>query len=118
MELVLQRKDAPDVTDQIGPVTFTPPIDDEYWAYRVIVSPKQAVVGFPKFFTIGIGFAFEEDWNTNLPYTSSAEDIYEHIAHNKADDAVSRETCLQAIRLIQDAVAADKEAEAAANREK
>jgi hypothetical protein len=87
-------------------VMLTPPIDEGYWAYRVRLSEKQAIVGFPKFMTIGIGFAAEEDWNTNLPYTCGADEIYDHIEHNKGDEAISREDCIAAIRMIQDAAAA------------
>lgn len=104
--LVLEVRDQQDKTANIGPFALTPPIDESYWAYRVRLADEQAIVGFPKFSTIGIGFAQEEDWNTNLPYTCSAEQIYEHIEHNKADDSISREDCITAIRMIQDAVAA------------
>ena len=71
------------------------------------LSEAQAIVGFPKFFTVGIGFAQEEDWNTNLPYTCDADEIYDHIAHNKGDDSITREDCVPAIRLVQEAAAAD-----------
>lgn len=81
---------------------FTPPIDDDYWLLRVELSPAQAVVAFPKFGTIGIGFQHEEDWNTNLPYSSEAQAIFNHIAHNKGDDSVPDEDCVAAIRLLQD----------------
>lgn len=90
-------------------LVITPPISEDYWTYRVQLSPKQAVVGFPKFSTIGIGFAVEEDWNTNLPYTSSAEEIYEHIKHNKGDRAITKAACLDAIRRIQEAAASDRQ---------
>lgn len=105
MDLVLEAKAQQDETVHAGPAMITPAIDEDYWLYRVRLSERQAVVGFPKFMTIGIGFAVEEDWNTNLPYTCEAERIYEHIAHNKGDDSISREDCLTAIRMIQDAVA-------------
>ena len=84
-------------------IMITPPLDEDYWAYRVRLSETQAMLGFPKFGTIGVGFAQEEDWNTNLPYTCGAEEIYAHIAHNKGDDAITREDCLTAIRMIQEA---------------
>lgn len=110
MDLVLETKGQPDRTATAGPVVMmTPPINEDYWLYRVKVSERQAVVGFPKFMTIGVGFAVEEDWNTNLPYTCDAERIYEHIAHNKGDASIYREDCLAAIRMIQDAAAADRE---------
>jgi hypothetical protein len=66
------------------------------------------VVGFPKFFTIGIGFALEVDWNTNLPYTESAESILAHIWDNRGDESIMSTEVLAAIRLIQTAIADDK----------
>lgn len=80
---------------------MTPMVNEDYWAYRVRLTDTQAIVGFPKFATVGIGFAIEEDWNTNLPYTCTAEEIYDHIEHNKGDEEISREDCLTAIRMIQ-----------------
>lgn len=107
--LVLERKDQANETAVIGAaMMMTPMIDEDYWAYRVRLSDKQAIVGFPKFMTVGIGFAVEEDWNTNLPYTCDAEEIYDHIQHNKGDDAIGREACLEAIRLIQAAAREDR----------
>jgi hypothetical protein len=104
--LVLERKDQPNKTAVLGGggvAMMTPPINEDYWLFRVRLSETQAIVGFPKFFTVGIGFAVEEDWNTNFPYTCTAEEIYEHIAHNKGDDSISREHCIEAIKLVQDA---------------
>ncbi|MFD7661308.1 hypothetical protein [Streptomyces sp. NPDC059788] len=109
--LVLEGKSQPDRTPVAGPLMMTPPVGEDYWTYRVRVSDQQAVICFPKFGTVGIGFAVEEDWNANLPYTSDAEQIYEHIEHNKGDDAISREDCLAAIRMIQDAVRVDRAAQ-------
>lgn len=86
-----------------GAILMTPPIDEDYWYYRVQLSEKQAIVGFPKFSTIGIGFAKEEDWNTNLPFTVSAERIYDHIKHNKGDRSIKKAACLEAIELIREA---------------
>lgn len=105
-KLVLEAKGQPSETAEIGSLLLAPPIDEDYWAWRVRLSDRQAIVGFPKFTTIGIGFAVEDDWNTNLPYTCPAEQIYDHIAHNKGDDAISAGDCLAAIRLIQEAAAA------------
>lgn len=76
------------------------------WQFRVRVGDGQAIVGFPKFFTIGIGFAREEDWNTNFPYTCTAEEIYNHIKHNKGDNSISDEDCLTAVRMVQEAAVA------------
>lgn len=112
-ELILQRRNEANQTPEIilpggTVVMMTPSISEDYWAYRVQLSERQAVVGFPKYWTVGIGFALEEDWNTNLPFTCDAPRIFEHIAHNKGDDAISDDDVLAAIRLIQDAVAADR----------
>ena|ERR1051325_2782975 len=87
-------------------LAITPPLDQDYWVMRVPVSAQQAIVCFPKFFTIGIGFQREEDWNTNLPYTCPAEEIFQHIAHNKGDDAIPDEQCVNAIRLLQETITA------------
>ena len=89
-----------------GKTTYllTPPIDGDYWLLRVPLTDTQAIVAFPKFFTIGIGFQREEDWNTNLPYTCGAHEIYSHIAHNKGDDTISDEACIEAIKKIQETI--------------
>ncbi len=107
-ELILERKDQPDGTVAFGAMMLTPPVGEDYWQYRVRVADGQAIVGFPKFSTVGIGFAAEEDWNTNLPFTCSAEEIYEHIEHNRGDESITREDCIAAIRMIQEAVTADR----------
>jgi hypothetical protein len=104
--LTLETKPQHNETAVIGSVALTPPINEDYWAWRVMVSDHQAIVGFPKFTTVGIGFMIEDDWNTNLPYTVSAERIYAHIADNKGDDAIPAARCLEAIRMIQTAVTA------------
>lgn len=106
--LVLEIRDQVNATPVVGSLALTPPINEDYWAYRVRVADGQAIVGFPKFSSVGIGFAVEEDWNTNFPYTADADEIYEHIEHNRGDDAITREVCVAAIRLIQDAVRADR----------
>ncbi|OII64614.1 hypothetical protein BJP40_19950 [Streptomyces sp. CC53] len=113
MKLILERRDQDDRTPVLGPFMLTPPVGEDYWTYRVRIAARQAVIGFPKFSTIGIGFAVEEDWNTNLPYTCDAQQIYEHIEHNRGSD-ISRETCVAAIRLIQDAATADRAVAASA----
>lgn len=88
-----------------GALLITPPIDENYWLLRVKVSEKQAVVAFPKFMTIGIGFAVEEeDWNTNLPYTSDAHELYRHIAKNKGSEP-TEEDCIAAIKMLQAGIA-------------
>lgn len=109
LNLELSARNFPDDTLMIGgtAVQITPPLDEDYWLFRVKVSKNQAIVGFPKLFTIGIGFAKETDWNTNLPYSSEAERIFDHIRHNKGRGPKDAE-CVQAIRMIQDAVKAAK----------
>lgn len=105
--LYLETKEETDTGDH-GWISITPSISKNYWSYRVQLTDTQAMLGFPKFGTIGIGFAVEEDWNTNLPYTVAAKDIYEHVKHNKGDKAISRATCIAAIEMIRTAAYADR----------
>ncbi len=111
MELTLEWKEQPDRTPVIGPIMMTPPVGEKgYWHYRVRLTDKQSIVGFPKFGTIGIGFEVEdEDWNTNLPYTQPAEKIFSHIKKNRGDDSISDEDCIRAIEMIQAAVREDRD---------
>lgn len=102
--LVLETKGQQNKTVKAGLLAVAPLVNDDYWSYRVKLSDTQAIVGFPKYLLVGIGFAQEEDWNTNLPSTCAAEDIYDHIECNKGDDAITREDCIAAIRMIQDAI--------------
>jgi hypothetical protein len=107
-DLTLEIQGQPDETGVIetpsgGTILLTPPVSDSYWKYRVQLSDTQSIIGFPKFSTIGIGFAVENDWNTNLPYTQDAEKIFNHIDHNKGDDNITDEDCITAIKLIQEA---------------
>ena len=86
-----------------GAVMVTPPLDENYWILRVPLSKAQAVVCFPKFGVIGIGFAKEdEDWNTNLPSTCKPEEIRDHIICNKGDPDISDSDVLAAIVLLQE----------------
>jgi hypothetical protein len=111
MELQINAScEDPTVSNLAGTgVIITPPINENYWLFRVPVSDKQAIVGFPKFNTIGIGFQFEDDWNTNLPYSCGAQEIFDHISHNKGDDSISDQSCVEAIQLVKDAATKYKE---------
>jgi hypothetical protein len=82
-------------------------VDEMYWEYRVQLTEDQAVLGFPKFGTIGIGFAREDDWNANLPFACPATKILDHIWHNAGDPAITRGTVFDAIELIQAAARRD-----------
>src|SRR6202034_651504 len=88
-----------DLTLHVGGAMGTPAIDGEYWLLRVRVSPKQSVVAFEKFGTLGIGFQKEKDWNATLPWTCAAEGIYKHIAHNRA--GANPEKCREAVKMLQ-----------------
>jgi len=99
-KLELNAREVTDPSDGRA-VMITPPLGGDFWLARVRVSQRQAVVCFPKFMTIGIGFRREQDWNTNLPYTCEAAEIFAHIRHNKGRRA-SDEDCLTAIRKLQD----------------
>jgi hypothetical protein len=109
--LAVERKAQTDGTNTFGNIALTPQLGESYWSYRVLLSERQAIVGFPKFFTIGVGFAIEDDdWNTNLPYTCDAVEIFNHIKDNKGDASISDEDCVAAIKLIQDAIVLDLQA--------
>jgi len=98
--LELNSREVTDPSDGCS-LMVTPPISEEFWLARVRVGKDgQALVCFPKFNTVGIGFAREEDWNTNLPYTCPAEEILAHIEHNKGEEIPDPE-CLVAIRQLQ-----------------
>lgn len=83
-----------------GVLMITPPIDEDFWLLRVPLG-ENAIVTFPKFGTYGIGFQREQDWNTNLPYTVPADEIWEHIKHNRADKTITKARGVAAIRLLQ-----------------
>ncbi len=104
--LILEKRGEPDKTptyqtDKGSTLMITPAIEEDYWAYRVKLYKDQAIIGFPKFTTIGIGFAQEEDWNTNLPYTRSPEKICDHIWDNHKYKEITRRQVIEAIELIQ-----------------
>jgi hypothetical protein len=87
-----------------GAIQITPPINKDYWLLRVHVGYGQNVVLFPKFGTFGIGFAKEENWNTNLPRSCDAEKIYSHIEYNKGDVRIPKMRCIRAIQMLQQAI--------------
>jgi hypothetical protein len=107
--LKVERKDQDGSSGEVagGVIGITPDIGENYWSYRVIVGEHQAVIGFPKFGLVGVGFAVEEDWNTNLPHGTIAEELFDHIKRNKGDKTIPDELCIEAIRLIDEAVRAD-----------
>ena len=107
--LRLERKSQADTGVIVpGAISITPTIDEDYWAYRVGLTEAQALLGFPKFGTIGIGFAVEDyDWNRNLPSTCETEKIFKHIWPN-AGPGVAEHVVLEAIVLIQQAVEEDQ----------
>lgn len=78
--------------------------EEEDILFKVTLYKEQALIAFPKFTTIAIGFAVEEDdWNTNLPYTCDAEEIYNHIKVNKKYKEIKKKDCIKAIQLLQKA---------------
>ena len=86
-------------------VMITPDVGaDDYWLFRIPLENGQSIVAFPKFGTIGIGFHIEDDWNTNLPYTSGAEKIAYHIGHNRAPSSISDDDLITAIEALQKTV--------------
>lgn len=90
------------ITPSGGIISFTPSINKDYWAFRVKLHKDQSIVAFPKCFTLGVGFAQESNWNTNLPYTTETETLYNHIKENKKYKAITKEKCIEAINLIKE----------------
>jgi hypothetical protein len=86
-----------------GLIMFTPDISEDYWLMRVKLYKDQSLIAFPKYGSIGIGFAQESDWNTNLPYQVEAERLYKHIRRNKKYRAITKQTCLEGLKLLQEA---------------
>ena len=85
-----------------GMMVMTTEVTDN-WIARVSLGSKgQALLAFLKFGTVGIGFEQEVDWNTNLPCQCPAEQIYEHIKHNKGKSCrhVTKAKCLEAIEAL------------------
>ena len=75
--------------------------EDDYWAFRVWLSKDQAIISFPKFCTLGVGFLREqESWNTNLPCQSGFGHIWEHIKKNKGDSSIKDTDCLLALKMV------------------
>ncbi|MHA1169842.1 MAG: hypothetical protein ACTSRU_18595 [Candidatus Hodarchaeales archaeon] len=92
-------------TFQVGNTTImmTPPLDEDYWVFRIVLHKEQALVAFPKFGTLGIGFAEEEDWNTNFPYTSDAKDTAKHIWKNRKYPEITKKILIEAIEVLRKA---------------
>lgn len=91
--------------DPLPNIRITPAITPEFWLWRVVVSDSQAIVAFPKFGVVGIGFQIEKaDWNTNLPSECKAWAIYKHIKANKGDPSIPAGVCVAAIKMIQRAI--------------
>ena len=108
MKLVLETKKGQDKTGVIETmdkiIIYTPPIGDQYWEYRVKLYRDQYLLGFKKFGTIGVGFAEEVDWNTNLPASCGTEMLLNHIWHNHKYRAITKEMVTEAIQLIKDQI--------------
>jgi len=98
-----------------GTILMTPPIDKDYWVFRIKLMHDQSIIAFPKFTTMGIGFALETDWNTNLPYSCDALTIYKHIRVNKLHKNIRKADCIRAIDILIKACTYYKEHEAPQN---
>lgn len=104
MNIEINQKFAPKDTGVLagGALLVTPPINDDYYLARVPLDGN-AIVCFPKFTTIGIGFQKEDDdWNTNLPYRCDAEEIWNHIKKNKGKGRITKQQGIAAIKLLQE----------------
>jgi len=78
------------------------------WYYRVALGCGQAVIGFPKFTTIAIGFQAEPvHLDLNYSYDRGTETIFRHIYPNKGSSEIGDARCREAIRMVQEAAARD-----------
>ncbi len=91
------------VTPNGGIISVTTNISEDYWVFRVKLYKDQAILTFPKFFQMGVGFAQEKKWNKNSPSSFTAERIYKHIKANKKYRAITEAQCIEAINLIKEA---------------
>lgn len=106
LELKTNPKQAKSAADALLPGVLLCPAEigqDDYWIFKVELSKDQAIIAFPKFTTLGVGFLKETDWNTNLPYTCDAEMILNHIRVNKGSKFISDADCIKAIEMIREA---------------
>lgn len=99
--LVLEERVEPGPADEAGPL-------DGYfndWLFRVKVSDGQAVIGYPRLSTIGVGFAVEsdDDFGVDAPYDLGVEEIWAAIRVNAG--GVPEGLAVQAIRIVADAAA-------------
>jgi hypothetical protein len=84
-------------------VMTAPNVNEDYWLFRVRLYKDQAILGFPKFGLIGIGFAQERDWNTNLPSSADTMKIFNWIKRNKKYRSIPDEKVIEAIKIVQEA---------------
>lgn len=105
--LTLERRAEPNRTINHGALSMTPLVEENYWSYRVRITDGQSIIGFPKLSTVGIGFAVEDDWNTNLPYGIRTAKIVRHICHNAGDDSITAAQMCEAVDLIRRAAYED-----------
>jgi hypothetical protein len=97
-------------TDEGGDLfLICPDVGPEYWVFRVKLVKDQAIVAFPKFGLLGIGFAEEgENWNCNLPIDCRHTDedfaeIWHHIKRNKKYPSITKKMVIEALKLIRKA---------------
>ena len=84
-----------------GTFIVTPPLDGDYFIARVVLHKDQAVQIFPKFMTIGCGFAIEEgSWNTNLPLAWNTDELVDHIWKNRKYEEITKEMVAEAVDLL------------------
>jgi hypothetical protein len=104
-DLKLRRRAEEDQT-RVGPnLSIGRSGGDDYWAYRVDLSDKQALIGFPKHGTIGIDFLHNR--GEDLPYSVNPERLADFFAPGRllgGDAVIPREHVIRAIKMIREAV--------------
>ncbi len=78
------------------------------WIYRVKITDRQAIIGAYYHGQIGIQFYTGPGVKLWIG-PGTAEQIFEHLAPEKGDDRITRQDCIEAIRLIQAAIIRDRD---------
>jgi hypothetical protein len=70
------------------------------WLYRVKLTAEQSIIGTPRNEMIMVSFVQARE---SLAVSATPWEIYDQIAHDKADDSITAEDCITAIQMIQHA---------------
>lgn len=104
-DLKLRRRAEEDQTQVAPNLSIGRSGGDDYWAYRVDLSDKQALIGFPKHGTIGVDFLHNH--GQDLPYSVNPERLADFFSRGRllgGDETMPRANVIHAIKMIREAV--------------